>query len=663
MMKKLSLLVVVCLSVLTGCNKDEMTNVMEGKKGVITATMEQGSPISRLAIADDNTLSWEAGDAFTVFAGSDSYIYTFSEGSTFNPEGGQVPEDATDAVAAFPNISGLAFENNKLTMTLPASYNEGEQCELPMWGELIDGNVSFKHLAGVLRVNLNNLPTGCNAMTITASNPIAGSFTANVEDGEPVLVASEGATNSVTLSFEAIVAEGENKDRTLYLPLPTGTYESIQVSVTDGTNTYVLANWSNKTVARATIYTANATYTEVASIDELKAALAAVNENNKNAHIVVTEQVSGNLEITGPNFEGTSVTLDFENVADNTNLTIKAPKSTVELGLGSFASITATTAENTLIIGEAVTVGTLTINGGNVVLKGQVKNIQCATGITPTITLGGDIILNEMVTIASGSTVTIDLNGNAISFNEDKIGTTYAINNLGTLTLKDTQGEGSVNARGIYNGYDAGGNYVTTAQLTIESGTYNAKGANGGAAVFNYGALDINGGSFTSVGGYAVNNQAGAIVTIDNANIRGGLYNMGNATINEGSDVYQHISGRHAIYNYAATLVVNGGEFDSESGNELILADGQDSSVTLNGGTFDKTGKSYLYSAATGKNITFTITGGTHNGYVNSDGTVDTFRTGQPIEVTGGTFNFDVTAWKAADKTVIDNEDGTWTVQ
>ena len=265
-----------------------------------------------------------------------------------------------------------------------------------------------------------------------------------------------------------------------------------------------------------------------------------------------------------------------------------------------------------------------------------------------TITLIADVTLAEMVTIPADKDLTIDLAGKSISMEESIITTAYALNNLGTLTMKNSGETGSVNARGIYNGYNAEGNHVTAAKLTIVNGAYNAKGTNGGAAVFNYGILDVDGGEFTSAGGYALNNQDGATMTVSDANVRGGIYNLGNLNV-DNSEVYQHISGRHAVYNWEATLVIESGQFDSASGNELILADGQDSSVTINGGTFDKTAKSWLFGAATDKNITFVINGGTFNGYVNlPENTVDTIRPyGDPIVVKGGTFNFDPTNWLA----------------
>ena len=279
--------------------------------------------------------------------------------------------------------------------------------------------------------------------------------------------------------------------------------------------------------------------------------------------------------------------------------------------------------------------------------------------------LGADIAVENTLVFPADRKATLDLRGwNLTIADPDMVANTYAINNLGDLTIKDSYGIGTVTARGIYNGYDAEGNHSSTAKLTVESGIFNAMGTNGGAAVYNYGVADINGGKFESNGGYGLNNQGTGEMTIDNADVRGGVYNVGTLTVDD-SKVYQHLSGKHCIYNWEGSVTINGGEFDSESGNELILADGQNASVVINGGEFHKTAKSWLYGAATGKDITFTITGGTHYGYVNEpEMTVDTFRPyGDPILVKGGSYNFDVTNWCHEDyKSVKNSETSMWDV-
>jgi hypothetical protein len=140
----------------------------------------------------------------------------------------------------------------------------------------------------------------------------------------------------------------------------------------------------------------------------------------------------------------------------------------------------------------------------------------------------------------------------------------YALSNLGTLTIKDSKGGGQVNAKGIYNGYsliDGVTDIVSSAELTIEGGTYNCMNKTVGSAVYNHGIVVLNGGTFDSLGGYTLSNQSGSEMTIN-----------GNVKVTNG------------IYNTGATLTINGGEFSATGDKNVLFA--ENSTVTINGGTF-----------------------------------------------------------------------------
>ena len=204
-----------------------------------------------------------------------------------------------------------------------------------------------------------------------------------------------------------------------------------------------------------------------------------------------------------------------------------------------------------------------------------------------TITLIDNVVLAEVVTIPAGKTFTIDLNGKAISMEESIIATAYAINNLGNLTITDGVGGGSINARGIYNGYGNGGANVASAKITVVNGTINAKGTNGGAAIFNYGIADIQGGNFTSIGGYSLNNQAGASMTIaDGVTANNGIYSSNATLVVNGGEINGNRSGCHVLYAWNSVVTINGGTFhNNNSGNSTTMAGGT-TKLTINGGKF-----------------------------------------------------------------------------
>lgn len=191
------------------------------------------------------------------------------------------------------------------------------------------------------------------------------------------------------------------------------------------------------------------------------------------------------------------------------------------------------------------------------------KTLQAAFDVVETlqtVTLLKDITLQETAILAEGKTAVLDLNGFTLSIAD--VENKYALANLGTLTIMDSKGGGQVNSKGIYNSYNPqdASTPNTSAVLTIKGGTYNCMNNNHGIVV-------LNGGTFNSVAGYAMTNQSGSSMTI-----------------NDGVKVNNGINTQYA------TLVINGGEFELISSTYLLLA--YKSSVTINGGTF--TGNCYF---------------------------------------------------------------------
>ena len=301
------------------------------------------------------------------------------------------------------------------------------------------------------------------------------------------------------------------------------------------------------------------------------------------------------------------------------------------------------------------------VTGENDVILSYVNNTTGATlkdafAAGGNVTILRDFNLSETVTVPTDKTVVLDLNGKAIAMTNNIITTTYAINNLGTLTIEDssTDKTGSVSARGIYNGYDADGNNVATAKITIEGGTFNARGENGGAAVYNYGIADIKGGKFTSVGSYSLNNQSGASMTIaDGVEATGGIYNSGATLTVNGGKISNSRKGAHTIYSWDSNVTLKDGEIHNEnSNNATIFADGT-SEVNIVDGTFTikvvDASSSYLIDTDSKLNISGgEFTGGirvqangnmsiTEGTYHNNHGNYNVYDGGSLV-ISGGTF-------------------------
>lgn len=275
------------------------------------------------------------------------------------------------------------------------------------------------------------------------------------------------------------------------------------------------------------------------------------------------------------------------------------------------------------------------------------------------ITLANDITLTKTITVPENKEIILDLNGKTITHPEvtdsDDLSEGYAINNRGTLTIRDTKGGGEINSRGIYNGYGKDGDYVYTAKLTIESGTFNVNDPSFGGAVNNYGIVEINGGKFTSSGTVSsLINHVLREMTINNATVTGGISNRGDLIINNGIIKSDKGGVSSAIYSSEGTLVINDGEFMSNGGAVIKTASTE---ASIYGGTYTKDPSGEPEIIADGYHLT--IYGGTFNAYAPDPARYPVTRS---VVVKGGTFNYEHTTNIADGFKVVDNGNGTWSV-
>lgn len=403
MMKKLFIVFATVLLALTGCTEDHLVkgSVSNGK---IQASFEE-SLASRLVVGEGNALTWSSGDAFKMFneAGSSS-IWTLE--GTGGTETGVFVGNALEGTligAAFPASANPRIEGNTLKMNLqPELMYAPGICNLPMWASFssLEGAVSFKHLGALLKIDFTDIPEGYNSLTVTTDKAISGTFSADLSQSEPVLQPNANGKNSVKVSFDAIQGT-ENNDRLFYIPLPVGEYESINVSISDGTQTLSIAEWKNREIKRKKVYLASLTYrvSDATTPTEITEELEDMLDVTANATIEITQQIDaadGSIEIpaeaskVGLNFaelpvtssasplkieeaaatNGAQLTVSIPATDDETYMEFNTPTTTVNVKGGNYKKIVARTAANTLVIGENTTVADLVIVAGNVVIDG-----------------------------------------------------------------------------------------------------------------------------------------------------------------------------------------------------------------------------------------------------------------------------------------------------
>ena len=389
--------------------------------------------------------------------------------------------------------------------------------------------------------------------------------------------------------------------------------------------------------------------------------------SNLNKAINLNHKAAGTQTVTinGCSFTNCGNDVAADQIPVRVLTSVEGGKSVLNVSNATFSGTPEGGADILLDYGVGVTEATVTGTAANVLPENKENNAEMVSitknegysNVAPTdvkvATLADlqaalaaenelPIIITETIVIPEGETVALDLNGKTVTRQDEA--TNYAINNLGTLTIKDTKGNGSINARGIYNGY-----------------------GNGGAAIFNYGIADIQGGNFTSIGGYSLNNQAGASMIIaDGVTANNGIYASNATLVVNGGEINGNRSGCHVLYAWNSNVTIAGGTFhNNNSGNSTTMAGGT-TKLTINGGTFSiANGKSTngwtscLIDATDGGK--YEINGGEFKGHFRvqancameiNDGTFENthgeaYVNGGTVAVKGGTFT-DAAAQKFA---------------
>lgn len=260
-MKKVYCYVIIVLLAFIGCvNKDELTggDLVNGNQ-TLKAQIEQNAN-TRTMVDEENRVCWVKGDQIGVFGGDGVVNIPFSfsgmadsgQSAIFK---GNFPEGGTPSVAYYPYDDEAVLEGDKLSFVLPSEYDYTENSNAPMIGvKQDDGNFLFKHLCGLLKFSIVDIPDDAKQVIITAKGENAPNISGTcivedvIEDGV-VLSIPEGS------SQVAIKLNGEVGTQTFYVPVPVGVYSVLQVVLEKEDGTYFFSEkLSNVTIRRATIF-------------------------------------------------------------------------------------------------------------------------------------------------------------------------------------------------------------------------------------------------------------------------------------------------------------------------------------------------------------------------------------------------------------------------
>lgn len=636
----------------------------------------------------------------------------------------------------------MSVSGNTLTMTLPATLtNYNGSSNGPMYAKVTNPDnlsaLSFKHMAAMIKLTINKIPAEATTFKIIASNNIAGTCTVDLTAADPILTVASNGSKEITASF---TASNDIKSRNFYIPLPTGTYSSITAQLTNGSDkVYFTKTLNDKILGRRDILVVpplDCVVVDATTPSALSTALA----DSKNlpqeaptAATVTDIAVSGSFNTTSgsndgiaiPVLQNSDINLTFNTapttstaapltLTDKTNTSVSAPAATatnsVSLAVpettaeqeapsvaitmpsttvtlaavgnkATYNEVTATTAQQTLIINAGVTVKKLTVKGGNLKIYGKVEQLVHDAGNTTIYIIKGteaslpatidskfvvqsDVavlktafangedfklsadadITGQSVSVPAGKSVVLDLNGYTLTADNSATGKIIV---LGKMTLKDssTEKKGKIVASQDYTAASYNGSLIEIAgedaSMTMESGNISAvretPDSNG-----QYGVGVTDGGDFTMTGGKI---EAGWFAVAGNGNYKtqNSIINITDGELISTADyaVYLPQSGTTTIsggkvYGAAGGVCIQRGTLNVE-GIALITSKGTGSTGNWGDGTGGLDCAAINVSGAYGI-ATVNIKGGTLIAEAKSLITEGTTYT-PVINVTGGTFS------------------------
>ena len=668
--------------------------------------------------------------------------YASGAGQTSATFNGNKPSGETAVFSIYPYQQNMSVSGNTLTMTLPATLtNYNGSSNGPMYAKVTNPDnlsaLSFKHMAAMIKLTINKIPAEATTFKIIASNNIAGTCTVDLTAADPILTVASNGSKEITASF---TASNDIKSRNFYIPLPTGTYSSITAQLTNGSDkVYFTKTLNDKILGRRDILVVpplDCVVVDATTPSALSTALA----DSKNlpqeaptAATVTDIAVSGSFNTTSgsndgiaiPVLQNSDINLTFNTapttstaapltLTDKTNTSVSAPAATatnsVSLAVpettaeqeapsvaitmpsttvtlaavgnkATYNEVTATTAQQTLIINAGVTVKKLTVKGGNLKIYGKVEQLVHDAGNTTIYIIKGteaslpatidskfvvqsDVavlktafangedfklsadadITGQSVSVPAGKSVVLDLNGYTLTADNSATGKIIV---LGKMTLKDssTEKKGKIVASQDYTAASYNGSLIEIAgedaSMTMESGNISAvretPDSNG-----QYGVGVTDGGDFTMTGGKI---EAGWFAVAGNGNYKtqNSIINITDGELISTADyaVYLPQSGTTTIsggkvYGAAGGVCIQRGTLNVE-GTALITSKGTGSTGNWGDGTGGLDCAAINVSGAYGI-ATVNIKGGTLIAEAKSLITEGTTYT-PVINVTGGTFS------------------------
>lgn len=245
---------------LASCQISEEIVPVSGK--VYKAVLEGQTRTAMAVSADAIKVNWVAGDKIAVTDGANTAIYrTDVSGVT---KANFYYESGTD-----PFELPTAYYPADIKTALPSIYKFNaavpSEMPVPMVGSILDDEIVFKNLVGLLKINATTTiaDVKVKSLTVSSEKPMAGPYTVKDNAAE---IAAESQSTSITIDCGEGVALGATPV-TFYVPVPAAEYGALVIKLTtvDG-KTQTLKAKSSIKIERSKFYEADFAFNKLEAV-------------------------------------------------------------------------------------------------------------------------------------------------------------------------------------------------------------------------------------------------------------------------------------------------------------------------------------------------------------------------------------------------------------
>ena len=219
---------------------------------------------------NENAVHWSAGDAISIFDGTNNNEFTLTDGAgsaSAKFEGEAVP--GKKYYALYPYSASAKFNGTVITSLLPAEQQYVGATFDTMLNPSVavadeNNNLAFHNVASILQINVSGLQSkSVREIQISADKSLTGEYTVAMSNTEPyAAVASTGTEISgLRLLVDSADMETEQNSEgniSCYAVVLPGTYDNLKISVIYSDNSY-----SEKSYQGVTLVASDGNYVNV----------------------------------------------------------------------------------------------------------------------------------------------------------------------------------------------------------------------------------------------------------------------------------------------------------------------------------------------------------------------------------------------------------------